>query len=924
MARWVKFSGIKKAAYIFCVLIMGICSEAHAQKENTIWYFGNAGLDFNSGSPVPLTNSAMNAPEGTTSVVDIFGKLLFYSDGTTVWNKQHQVMENGDGLLGNSNSAQSCIIVQNPGKPNIFYLATTDATAGNNGLRYSTIDMSKNGGLGEVIEKNVFLYAPTSERLTAVHHRNGRDIWVISQLHGTSNFRSYIVTESGFAKTAENSGLPFAATSVLGEEDFPKATRNDDAIGTMKFSPDGAKVAVTHRATNTVRLFGYDNELSHLYSYPKEGGSFPTTQGLIILEAGEGPYGVEFSPDSRKLYVTVSGGTKIIQYDISSGDGPTIAATKKEVAQITIDTNTPYIGNSLQLGPDGKIYVARAASSHVGVINNPNASGGAINYVDKGVYLAGKKSMMGLPAFVQSSFKHTYEIKYTLNCFGQPSNFYFDAPTFEQPDFMGWNFGDPASGVNNTAGTLGANHNFSTPGKYTVTFTRHFNNKREEYSIGITIKPTPVVNLGSDRIVCAGTEVTLDATSPNATYKWSNGSTSASITTTIPGTYWAEVTIAGCTSRDEVTISHLTVPTVNLGADRELCEGETIELNAFNDGATYLWQDGSTNPTFTVTKAGTYTVEVTSKDGCKKSDSVTILYNPLPVVNLGPDRDICANTTTVLDATQPGMTYKWSTGATTPTITIANPGEYWVTLTSSKGCSATDVIRINHLPIPVVNLGPDETLCSGDTKLLNATYPNSTYLWQNGSTNPTFLVTEPGRYWVDVTNELGCVVRDEIWLPYLTRPAIALGNDTTLCYGDTLVIGTELPGGIRYEWQDGSTEPFFKVTKPGTYKLKAFNQHCEATDEITVKFKDCIGGLFIPNIITPNGDGKNDVFFIHGLTEDDWELVLFNRWGKEIQRIKNYKNDWAPKSPDTKGMLYYLLQHPTSGRSYKGWLEVVQ
>ncbi|MER2997286.1 gliding motility-associated C-terminal domain-containing protein [Pontibacter populi] len=902
----------RAAAFIVCFFIVGAFSQVFAQKESNIWYFGNgAGLDFNSGAPTVLTDGGFDASEGTASVADASGKLLFYSDGTAVWNKEHQIMSNGANLAGNANSAQSCIIVKNPGKQHIYYLFTTGAN-GSGGLAYSTIDMSRNNGLGEVIEKNTYLHTPVAEKLTAVQHRNKRDTWVVVEEHGSSTFLSFLVDEAGVDVTVK------AVSSSFSSDIYPPANVPVNAIGCMKISPDGYMLAVANRRTNTTRLFKFDNATGTLGLF-----STPTFSGAVTLSLGSGPYGVEFSPDNSKLYVSTDQGTRIYQYDLNLNNPASIDATGVLIGEANLDRTIRYIGGSLQLAPDGKIYLAKPYSAHMGVIKDPNNAGIACNYDDKGLYLSGRRNGMGLPAFVQSNFAYPSDVKFTIRCFGEASTFTFDAAPWDKPTFMQWNFGDPASGNNNTAGSLSANHNFSAPGEYTVTFTRHIANREETYTITIVIQAPAVVNLGPDRNVCPGTEVTLDATTTGATYKWSNGSTSPTITTTTPGNYWVDVTVGPCTTRDEVKISNYSLPTVNLGADRELCEGQTIELNAFNQGATYLWQDGSTNPTFTVTKAGKYTVEVTSAEGCKTTDEITIVYNALPVINLGPDRDICANTTITLDATQPGMTYEWSTGATTPTITIADAGEYWVTLTNSKGCSAADAIRIKHLPIPIVNLGPNETLCTGDTKLLDATYPNSTYLWQDGSTNPTFLVSEPGKYWVDVTNELGCVVRDEIWLPYLTRPAINLGNDTTLCYGDTLIVGRELPGGIRYEWQDGSTEATFAITKPGTYKLKAYNQHCEATDEITVKFKDCIGGLFIPNIITPNGDSKNDVFYIHGLTEDDWELVMFNRWGKEIYRTRNYKNDWAPQAANT-GMFYYLLQHPVTGRTYKGWLEVMQ
>ncbi len=898
----------KVAAFILYTLLFStLPSLVLAQKHANIWYFGkNAGLDFNHGDPVvALRNSAMEAFEGTATMSDENGALLFYSDGTSIWNKKHQLMTNGTDLMGDPSSSQACIIVPNPGNKNIYYLFTTDSNGRPNGLRYSTIDLSREGGFGEVIEKNKLLYTPTTEKMTAVLHANGRDIWVLTHEYRTNFFMAHLVTSNGVSATP--------VVSTVGSIHVLEAS-GVNAIGCMKASPNGKKLAISlgigNWDSNKIELFDF-NSATGIVSNP------------LTLNTGSGPYGIEFSPDNSKLYVTIDAGRQLVQFDLNE-TAATIQNTRTTIGSLTLPGSTLYVGNALQLGPDGKLYIAKPQSQYLAVVQSPNAKGAACGLMDDGVYLGGRTSQVGLPSFIQSFFNYSNEVKYTINCFGTESTFAFDASPLEKPTFMQWNFGDPASGAANTANTLSASHSFSAPGEYTVTFTRHISNREEVYSITVSVKAPPVVELGPERKVCSGTEVTLDATTPNATYKWSNGSTSASITTTAPGTYWVDVTVDGCTTRDEVKVSYLPLPTVNLGPDRELCEGETIELNAFNNGATYRWQDGSTSPNFKVTKAGTYRVEVTSADGCKKSDEITIVYNALPVINLGPDRDICANTSTVLDATQPGVTYKWNTGATTPTITVADAGEYWVTLTNSKGCSATDVIKINRLPLPVVNLGPDETLCTGDTKVLNATYPNSTYLWQDGSTDPTFLITDAGRYWVDVTNEFGCTVRDEIWVPYLTRPAIELGNDTTLCYGDTLVIGTQLPGNVRYLWQDGSTDALYKVTKPGTYKLKAYNQHCEATDEIIVRFKDCIGGLFIPNIITPNGDGKNDVFFIHGLTEDNWELTLYNRWGKEIYRSKNYKNDWAPHTATITGMFYYHLQHTVTGRTYKGWLEVMQ
>src|SRR5688572_19536349 len=132
-----------------------------SQNETKQWYFGGqAGWDFN-GPPTILTNGMMNPWEGCASIADpTTGTLLFYTDGITVWNKMHAVMANGTGLMGNSSSTQSGVIVRRPGSTNIYYIFTVDAQAAPNGLRYSTVDLSLAAGNGSVTVKNTPLQTP--------------------------------------------------------------------------------------------------------------------------------------------------------------------------------------------------------------------------------------------------------------------------------------------------------------------------------------------------------------------------------------------------------------------------------------------------------------------------------------------------------------------------------------------------------------------------------------------------------------------------------------------------------------------------------------------------------------------------------------------------------------------------------------------
>src|SRR5204862_3072102 len=129
------------------------------------------------------TDGKLNTLEGSASISDSLGKLLFYTDGITVWDKTHKIMSNGIGLWGDMDATQSALIVKQPGR-NIYYIFTVDAQAGAlggyGGITYSIVDMKMNGGLGGVSSKNNTLLTPTAEKVSGVVHRNGNDVWIIT------------------------------------------------------------------------------------------------------------------------------------------------------------------------------------------------------------------------------------------------------------------------------------------------------------------------------------------------------------------------------------------------------------------------------------------------------------------------------------------------------------------------------------------------------------------------------------------------------------------------------------------------------------------------------------------------------------------------------------------------------------------------
>src|SRR5688572_3249894 len=152
-----------------------------AQKEAGNWYFGwDAGLSFNSGTPVILNGGQIHTIEGVATISSSTGCLLFYTDGVSIWNRQHQVMPNGTGLKGFISSTQSAVIVPKIGDTNRYYVFTIDDYSGQNGLHYSIVNMNLDNGLGDLEIKNIPVISGVSEKLTAVRHCNQRDIWIIT------------------------------------------------------------------------------------------------------------------------------------------------------------------------------------------------------------------------------------------------------------------------------------------------------------------------------------------------------------------------------------------------------------------------------------------------------------------------------------------------------------------------------------------------------------------------------------------------------------------------------------------------------------------------------------------------------------------------------------------------------------------------
>lgn len=367
---------------IFTVTETNSCNTISKNNAKN-WYFGNqAALKFENNVPIAMTNSAMTQVEGVATMSDSNGNLLFYTNGITVFNRNHEIMVNGTGLLSHSSNTQAAFIVPFAGNENKYYLITPDP------YYYSVVDMTLDNGNGaiEADSKNTLLTNERSEKVAGVLASNEQDIWLITYGANEKKFNVYKIDSNGISFTPVSSEFETAA----------------GYFGYMKISPDGTKIATANF-----------NGTFHLYDFDRITGQVSNQKIVEFTGGGFGSYGIEFSPNGQLIYVADHRGqNNVIQYDITQITPELIAASA-----FVLEQNNVALG-ALQLGLDNKIYVAREGSPFLGVINNPNSVGESCGYVQEGFGLDGKTSNLGLPGFVASSL--VYDSPY-INSFSPES-----------------------------------------------------------------------------------------------------------------------------------------------------------------------------------------------------------------------------------------------------------------------------------------------------------------------------------------------------------------------------------------------------------------------------------------------------------------------------------------------------------------------
>ncbi|MBN4058047.1 T9SS type B sorting domain-containing protein [Olleya sp. AH-315-K02] len=872
---------------ILLILTLFISINVAGQGEAANWYFGfGAGMRFDlaTGNTTALNDGQLSTNEGCSTISDANGNLLFYSDGITVWNRNHQVMPNGNGLFGDPSSTQSALVVPKPDDPDIYYIFTVDTSVGQNdpdfGLNYSVVDMTLYNGLGDITLKNEPLLANCSEKITAVlKDCITKSIWLVTFApeDGTSG-----VFDTYYAFEINNSGvstLPVKSTFNLNITDWR---------GYLKLSPDGTKMVSANMRGN----FNDPTNLYQLllYDFNENTGMVTNQLQLIINSQSNNPYGVEFSPNSQVLYVH-SSNDFFDQANPANNNNPVnhsstltqfnLDAADIQASEFPLDSRQLYRGG-LQLGPNGKIYRALSATygqglPFLGVINNPNNIGAAANYQHNAVNLSPNVSTQGLPPFIQSIFNSEIDIirnntsTTNLNlCDG-------DIYTLIADEIVGATYTWYLDGI--VRDESGLEFIVDQAGHYEVFIDPNNGDCPIEGEAFVSYFEIPeafnttLVQCDEDGVVDGRTTFNLTEANDALTGGIADRSTkffltpayaneidgnSFNKTTPDPQTIYVQVINdeAGCINFAELILDVSTTNafdaslftcdndgiedgfySFNLSdADADVLNGLPVDLtiNYYENYNDALLEQNPLPLSYvnTIPYSHSIFVRVEDDNACFGINQVQLTVYELPDIEIEEQLFYCLNIfpqTITLNAglinnLPSDFTYLWSTRETTQEIQINQTGTYSVTVTNANGCSKDRIITV--LPS---NISTIENI-----EVVDATQNNTI----------TITVSGEGTY------------------------AFALDD-------------------INGPYQDSNV---FENVAPGLHTVYVMDvkNNCGIVEEI-------VSVIGFPKFFTPNNDSYNDTWQVYGLSnqfQSKSTIFIYDRFGKLLKQLDPTSRGW--------------------------------
>jgi photosystem II stability/assembly factor-like uncharacterized protein len=622
----------KAICFIIGILLF---QTLYSQNEAANWLFGDFGLEFQHDTVFVENDYAPHENRGEGIISDKNGNLLFYSDGFSVWNKNHEQMPNGFELISKDRSLiHESIIIPQPNSKSVFYIFTVepestiyyvepDSAEITSGLYFSIIDLNLNNGLGDVTTKGVKLLNSTSNKVTAVFHKNGKDVWLITHRFNTNNYYAYLVTASGISESP--------VISTVGN--------SSSYDGQLKASPDGKRVACSYDGWSQTR------DDFDIFDFNASTGELINPMSFELPVTYRGADGLEFSSDATKLFVIQTGSTGesgLHQYDITGESYDEIRNSR-----ILIDRENFNGYTKMQLAPNGKIYITKGGggggTEHLGVIENPNEYGGDCIVNENGLYLEGGSSFVAkTPNFIQSYF---FKPNFTFDNNCQAADINFHLTNDFNLDSIRWYFGEGS-----TSNLFNPVFQFSNAGEYTIQMIAYYPEKTDTIIKNITINPFTEFNLGYDSAVCWGSE--LKVPDKFNAYLWNTGAETRKINVLEERMYKVTVKNSyGCYSSDSIFLNIIELPDINLPDTIVLGDLDSIQLfpGNFNN---YSWNTGETTPSIYAKEIGWYSVYVENNSSCSSTQSVYVasgldpseeeqsdwyLLNPRPSLLTGRD-----------------------------------------------------------------------------------------------------------------------------------------------------------------------------------------------------------------------------------------------------------------------------------------------
>ncbi|GAB4374857.1 MAG: hypothetical protein Kow0075_00850 [Salibacteraceae bacterium] len=967
------------------MLIAAASIQAQSDRANNWAFPYQNGLTFDGNTITTYTTAVPAGSSGTqntSTISDENGQLLFYSNGEKAWDKTHQVMPNGSALNGDQFTTQTSIIIPDPLLSSRYFLFTLDNSAQGNGLDYYIVDMSFNGGLGDVVSPAFSLADTVTEKLCAVKHANDYAYWVVAHKWGSNEFLAFLVDSFGVN--------PNPVISAVGT---PHSGAINGVIGQMKISPDGTRLALASWAKGLVELFDFDAETG-VVSNPITLAHFSTNF----------PVGIEFSNDSRKLYYTQRPGAngKLFQFDLEHLHPDCLIDSKVEL----FDFGGLKLPSAIQLARNGKLYIGVnyfPSYDTLAVVNEPTLKGSDCGFDEFGFH-APSTVREGLTSIVSSYLSDGIHVVFGTNCDGQPTEFYPEDSL--NLDSVYWDFGDPITGILNHSKSVNASHVFSTPDTFTITLIAYRANHTDTFTKNVVVWDTISDILGPDTTICNGQGFTLAVDQlSTACFEWSDGSSGNAIQIDTAGVYWVDVYHQSCLFRDTVAVKGVDAePIFELGNDTVICLNESFIIDPTAQGPVhYTWHDGSHDTTYLVTAPGTYWLRMSNACG-SATDTLHVLLNTAsqPILNFPNDTTICDTLPLVIDVTFNDAVYSWNDGSQSPVRQISTPGIYSVTVGNScDTVSDTLVVQVDSIPTYVA---PHNALLCDATDAISiqpSSDSNVIWNWSTGTAANRITISQPGQYWFSMSGACGTLSDTFSVLRYDSTFSISLGSDTVLCnpgqylefdlgalpynfeatwstgirgpraalqtgpnwvilqnkcttltdsiyiHGrDSLVIMASAPGALcegdektlfistdglsNIFWSNGETSAQITISTAGIYTVSALDSNgCTVSDSISIS-GHCPLLVNVPNVFTPNADGINDEFCVEALNARHTMVHIFNRWGEMVFAGMDAETCWTGKINGQEapaGVYFYLVESTSPDgtvKRFRGSLTLVK